>query len=75
MYDFVVDDIPAPDVGVRLLEEWYRDVCSSDPYESGVEEEFEYLAETVWFERKVNWGQLPIIEAGNGGYQLPECGL
>jgi len=74
MYEFTVDDIPDPDVGIRLLEDWYRDVCHSDPSESGVDDELEYLARDVWFENKVVCKPLPITGAGNGGYELPECG-
>lgn len=75
-YDFTVDDIPAPDVGVRLLEDWYRDVCRSDPDEAGVDVELQYLANDVWFENNdIFCGPLPIVPAGGGGYELPECGL
>ena len=47
MSEIIVDDIPDPDEGVQLLEDWYRDVCESDPDKAGVGVELRYLARNV----------------------------
>ena len=73
MSEIIVNSIPDPSVGKELLEDWYKDVCNGDPHDQGASDELEYLAESVWFEDKVDWGELPIA-ADTGGYQLPGCG-
>ena len=73
MSEIIVNSIPDPSVGKELLEYWYKDVCNGDPYDQGASDELEYLAESVWFEDKVDWGELPVA-AESDGYQLPGCG-
>lgn len=73
MSEIIVDSIPDPSVGEELLEDWYKDVCDGDPYDHGASDELKYLAGSVWFKNKVDWGELPIA-VGDGEYQLPRCG-
>ena len=74
MSEITVDNIPDSRVGMELLEDWYKDVCDGDLRDQGALDELKYLANSVWFENKVDWGELPIVGAGRGKYQLPRCG-